>query len=265
MRVEDAGNGNVRLLARMFERRRDLRSSSNSLTSRAGWTHRSAARRQHTGGLRRKPSTIHAHVFGIDAGQLFARAHDRLRRKHACGGDDAVHGAIACAVCSSHFSRLLLISARNVRTRRRCGRQDHFVHEVVQREHQLLRRRHHAPAAPRLGEAVRSRSKSRRARIKARSRSPRRRSPDRRARRFPKTAFYALCSASSDPSGIFSSNGTVQLSASAVTCATIASNSKNKTVTFSVSLFLDDTADATAFPGDPAYTAANLSVTANAP
>lgn len=82
---------------------------------------------------------------------------------------------------------------------------------------------------------------------------------------IPQNAFYALCSASSDPSGIFSSNGTVQLSASAVTCATIASNSKNKTVTFSVSLFLDDTADATVFPGDPAYTAANLSVTANAP
>jgi hypothetical protein len=79
------------------------------------------------------------------------------------------------------------------------------------------------------------------------------------------SAFYALCSASSDPSGIFSSSGTVQLSASAVTCATIASNSNNKTVTFSVSLFLDDTADATAFPGDPAYASANLSVTANAP
>ena len=78
-------------------------------------------------------------------------------------------------------------------------------------------------------------------------------------------AFYALCSASSDPSGIFSSSGTVQLSASAVTCATIASNENNKTVVFSVSLFLDDTADATAFPGDPAYVAANLSVTVNAP
>jgi hypothetical protein len=82
---------------------------------------------------------------------------------------------------------------------------------------------------------------------------------------IPQNAFYALCSAGSDPSGIFSSSGTVQLSASAVTCATITSNSNNKTVTFSVSLFLDDTADATAFPGDPAYTSANLSVTANAP
>jgi hypothetical protein len=57
----------------------------------------------------------------------------------------------------------------------------------------------------------------------------------------------------------------VQLSASAVTCATVASNENNKTVVFSVSLFLDDTADATAFPGDPAYVAANLSVTVNAP
>lgn len=82
---------------------------------------------------------------------------------------------------------------------------------------------------------------------------------------IPQNAFYALCSASSDPSGIFSSSGTVQLSASAVTCATIASRTANKTVTFSVSLFLDDTADTTAFPGDPAYVAANLSVTANAP
>jgi hypothetical protein len=79
------------------------------------------------------------------------------------------------------------------------------------------------------------------------------------------TAFYALCSASSDPSGIFSSSGTVQLSASAVTCATIASQEKNKTVTFSISLFLDDTADASTFSGDPAYAAANLSVTADAP
>ena len=82
---------------------------------------------------------------------------------------------------------------------------------------------------------------------------------------IPQTAFYALCSASSDPSGIFSSSGTVRLSSSAVTCATIASKAKNATVVFSVSLFLDDTADATAFPGDPAYTAANLSVTADAP
>lgn len=82
---------------------------------------------------------------------------------------------------------------------------------------------------------------------------------------IPQTAFYALCSASSDPAGIFSSSGTVQLSANAITCATIASNSKNKTVVFSVSLFLDDTSDATAFPGDPAYVAANLSVTATAP
>jgi len=82
---------------------------------------------------------------------------------------------------------------------------------------------------------------------------------------IPQNAFYALCSASSDPSGIFSSSGTVQLSAGAVTCATIASSSKNKTVVFSVSLFLDDTADATSFPGDPAYVAANLSVTATAP
>jgi len=82
---------------------------------------------------------------------------------------------------------------------------------------------------------------------------------------IPQTAFYALCSASSDPSGIFSSSGTVQLSASAVTCATIASKTTNKTVVFSVSLFLDDTSDATAFPADPAYTAANLSVTATAP
>ncbi|HTX02633.1 MAG TPA: hypothetical protein VMD07_03045 [Candidatus Acidoferrales bacterium] len=83
--------------------------------------------------------------------------------------------------------------------------------------------------------------------------------------KISQNAFYALCSASSDPSGIFSSSGTVQLGSSAVTCATIASSSKNKTVTFSVSLFLDDTADATAFPGDPAYTATSLSVTANAP
>ena len=82
---------------------------------------------------------------------------------------------------------------------------------------------------------------------------------------IPQTAFYVLCSASSDPSGIFSSSGTVHLSTSAVTCATIASKTKNQTVVFSVSLFLDDTSDASAFPADPAYTAANLSVTATAP
>lgn len=79
------------------------------------------------------------------------------------------------------------------------------------------------------------------------------------------SAFYALCTASSDPSGIFSSSGTVRLSSSAVTCATIASQAKKETVTFSVSLFLDDTADSTAFPGDPAYVATSLSVAANAP
>jgi hypothetical protein len=83
--------------------------------------------------------------------------------------------------------------------------------------------------------------------------------------KIPQTAFYASCSATSDPSGIFSSSGIVQLSSSAVTCATIASRSNNKTVSFSVSLFLDDTPDTTAFSGDPAYTSANLSVTATAP
>lgn len=82
---------------------------------------------------------------------------------------------------------------------------------------------------------------------------------------IPQSAFYALCSVVYDPSGIFSSSGTVQLSASAVSCGKIASNQANKTLLFSVSLFLDDTADATSFAGDPAYTSANLSVTATAP
>ena len=82
---------------------------------------------------------------------------------------------------------------------------------------------------------------------------------------IPGNAFWASCSATSDPSAIFTTLGTVQLGSSAVSCATIAANTNNKTVTFVVTLYLDDTPDATAFPGDPAYVSAKLAVTANAP
>ncbi|MGH7716678.1 MAG: hypothetical protein ACREML_11860, partial [Vulcanimicrobiaceae bacterium] len=83
--------------------------------------------------------------------------------------------------------------------------------------------------------------------------------------KISQNAFWATCSANSDPSGIFSSIGLVQLGTGAVTCATISSHATNKTVSFSVTLYLDDTPDSSAFPGDPAYASANLKVTASAP
>lgn len=82
---------------------------------------------------------------------------------------------------------------------------------------------------------------------------------------IPQGAFHAVCTATTNPGGIFTSSGTVQLSSTAVTCGTISSNQTNQTIVFSVTLYLDDTGDATAFPADPTYKAANLAVTANAP
>jgi hypothetical protein len=76
-------------------------------------------------------------------------------------------------------------------------------------------------------------------------------------------AFHALCSATSDSSGLFTSSGTVQLSSSAVTCGTIAANGQ-ETLAFRVTLYLDDTTDATCFTADT-YTAASLVVTVNLP
>jgi hypothetical protein len=79
----------------------------------------------------------------------------------------------------------------------------------------------------------------------------------------PKTAFLASCSATSDPGGIFTSSGMVRLSGSAVTCATIAASSNN-TVHFTLTLYLDDTPDASSFTADT-YASGTLSITANAP
>lgn len=78
-----------------------------------------------------------------------------------------------------------------------------------------------------------------------------------------KQAFFASCAATSDPGGIFTSSGMVRLGVAAVQCATIASN-KNNTVNFTVTLYLDDTDDATAFTADT-YASGTLAVTANAP
>ena len=76
-------------------------------------------------------------------------------------------------------------------------------------------------------------------------------------------AFHALCGATSDPSGLFTSSGTVQLSGSAVTCGTLAANG-SETLTFNVTLYLDDTTDGTCFTADT-YTSAPLTVTVNLP
>jgi len=82
---------------------------------------------------------------------------------------------------------------------------------------------------------------------------------------IPAGAFYGNCTATTNPSGIFTSSGTVQLASTPVTCGTIAANTSNKTIDFTVTLYIDETPDATSFPGDPAYVNSNLAVTANAP
>lgn len=80
---------------------------------------------------------------------------------------------------------------------------------------------------------------------------------------IPASAFQASCVATSDIGGIFTSSGMVRLSGSAVNCATIAANSNN-TVNFTLTLYLDDTPDASSFTADT-YASGTLSVTANAP
>jgi hypothetical protein len=81
--------------------------------------------------------------------------------------------------------------------------------------------------------------------------------------KIPQAAFQAKCTATSDPGGIFTSSGMVRLSASAVTCGTVAANSNNA-ISFTVTLYLDCTPDASSFTADT-YTNASMSVTANAP
>jgi hypothetical protein len=81
--------------------------------------------------------------------------------------------------------------------------------------------------------------------------------------KIPQSAFQAQCTATSDPGGLFTSSGMVRLSASAVTCATVAANGNN-TINFTVTLYLDCTPDASSFTADT-YTNASMSVTANAP
>ena len=81
--------------------------------------------------------------------------------------------------------------------------------------------------------------------------------------KIPQSAFQAQCTATSDPGAIFTSSGLVRLSASAVTCGTVAANGNN-TINFNVTLYLDCTPDASSFTADT-YTNANMSVTANAP
>jgi len=81
--------------------------------------------------------------------------------------------------------------------------------------------------------------------------------------KISQSAFQAQCTATSDPGGIFTSSGLVRLSASAVTCGTVAANSNNS-INFNVTLYLDCTPDASSFTADT-YTNASMSVTANAP
>ncbi|HEV2739118.1 MAG TPA: hypothetical protein VGU66_11115 [Candidatus Elarobacter sp.] len=81
--------------------------------------------------------------------------------------------------------------------------------------------------------------------------------------KIPQSAFQAQCTATSDPGGIFTSSGLVRLSASAVTCGTVAANSNNS-INFDVTLYLDCTPDASSFTADT-YTNALMSITANAP
>jgi hypothetical protein len=81
--------------------------------------------------------------------------------------------------------------------------------------------------------------------------------------KISQSAFQAQCTATSDPGGLFTSSGLVRLSASAVTCGTVAANGNN-TINFDVTLYLDCTPDASSFTADT-YTNANMSVTANAP
>jgi len=80
---------------------------------------------------------------------------------------------------------------------------------------------------------------------------------------IPKTAFQASCTVTSDPGGIFTSSGMVRLSAGAVTCGTISANANN-TVNFTLTLYLDDTPDASSFTADT-YAGGTLTMTANAP
>jgi hypothetical protein len=80
---------------------------------------------------------------------------------------------------------------------------------------------------------------------------------------IPQSAFQAKCTATSDPGALFTSSGMVRLSASAVTCGTVAANGNN-TIKFDVTLYLDCTPDASAFTADT-YGSASMSVTANAP
>ncbi len=81
--------------------------------------------------------------------------------------------------------------------------------------------------------------------------------------KISQSAFQAQCTATSDPGGLFTSSGLVRLSASAVTCGTVAANGNN-TINFNVTLYLDCTPDASSFTADT-YTNASMSVTANAP
>ncbi|MEA2720057.1 MAG: hypothetical protein QOJ39_1921 [Candidatus Eremiobacteraeota bacterium] len=82
--------------------------------------------------------------------------------------------------------------------------------------------------------------------------------------KIPPAAFSAICTATSDTNGIFTSLGLVRLGASAVSCGQLATFA-NGTVRFTVTLYLDDTAaSASAFTADT-YASSSLTVVANAP
>jgi hypothetical protein len=80
---------------------------------------------------------------------------------------------------------------------------------------------------------------------------------------IPATAFQAKCTETSDNQNMFTTTGLVRLASSPVSCGTLAPNVLGS-VTFTISLYLDDTGDANGFPADT-YTSGSLSVTANVP
>lgn len=76
-------------------------------------------------------------------------------------------------------------------------------------------------------------------------------------------AWYASCVASSDPGGLFTSLGMVQLGLGNVSCGNLNAATLGQ-LQFTISLYLDTTPDSTSFPAD-IYASAPLTVTVNAP
>lgn len=76
-------------------------------------------------------------------------------------------------------------------------------------------------------------------------------------------AWYASCAASSDPGGVFTTLGMVELGPGNVSCGNLNAVTLGQ-VQFTISLYLDASPDSTSFPAD-IYASAPLTVTVNAP